>query len=157
MNSILRTIELTTYMLAPTLSGQLFTFIGYIWRGIFIAVWNLVSVCCEYYLLNGIYRQYPQLAQKIVDNLKKEDEEENAGESRHLTGESNEEKAGEPLDDQKNDDASCMKKVIPDSLIETIRGWKMYFNHPVRYSPDIYGEYKLAMKSGQIKESLDTI
>merc|ERR1712241_1049468 len=66
MNSILRTIELTTYMLAPVISGQLFYFIGYIWTGVFIAGWNIVSVVCEYALLNGIYRQYPRLAHKIT-------------------------------------------------------------------------------------------
>merc|ERR1712241_653366 len=65
MNSILRTIELTTYMLAPVISGQLFYFIGYIWTGVFIAAWNILSVVCEYMLLSGIYRQYPRLAQKI--------------------------------------------------------------------------------------------
>ena len=67
MNSILRTIELTTYMLAPVISGQLFYFIGYIWTGIFIAGWNILSVICEYALLNGIYTQYPRLAQKITN------------------------------------------------------------------------------------------
>ena len=65
MNSILRTIELTTYMLAPVISGQLFYFIGYIWTGVFIAGWNVLSVICEYALLNGIYSQYPRLAHKI--------------------------------------------------------------------------------------------
>lgn len=56
MNSILRTIELTTYMLAPALVGQLFSFVGYVWTGIIIACWNLVSVCIEYLLLELIYR-----------------------------------------------------------------------------------------------------
>ena len=56
MNSILRTIELSTHMLAPILVGQLFTFLGYGWTGIFIAVWNLISVCVEYTLLELIYR-----------------------------------------------------------------------------------------------------
>ena len=67
MNSILRTIELATYMLAPVISGQLFYFIGYIWTGVFIAVWNGISVVCEYTLLNGIYKRYPKLAEKIRD------------------------------------------------------------------------------------------
>jgi iron-regulated transporter 1 len=65
INSILRTIELTTYMLAPIISGQLFYFIGYIWTGVFIAIWNIVSVVGEYALLQGIYNQYPRLAHKI--------------------------------------------------------------------------------------------
>merc|ERR1712073_222648 len=44
MNSILRTIELTTYMLAPAAAGQLFTYLGFVLTGVFIAAWNVVSV-----------------------------------------------------------------------------------------------------------------
>merc|ERR1711973_343816 len=62
MNSILRTIELTTYMLAPAAAGQLFTYLGFVLTGVFIAAWNVVSVCLEYLLLVMIYRKYPKLA-----------------------------------------------------------------------------------------------
>merc|ERR1712117_574831 len=51
MNSILRTIELTTYMLAPAAAGLLFTHLGFVVTGIVIAAWNLVSVSLEYLLL----------------------------------------------------------------------------------------------------------
>ena len=56
MNSVLRSIELTTHMVAPVLVGQLFSFLGYDWTGIFIAGWNLASVCVEYTLLERIYK-----------------------------------------------------------------------------------------------------
>merc|ERR1719450_1239392 len=59
MNSILRTIELTTYMLAPAAAGQLFTFFGFGYTGIIIAGWNIVSVCLEYFLLSQIYKTHP--------------------------------------------------------------------------------------------------
>merc|ERR1719208_801676 len=62
MNSILRTIELTTYMLAPAAAGLLFTHLGFVVTGIVIAAWNLVSVSLEYLLLLLIYRKYPKLA-----------------------------------------------------------------------------------------------
>ena len=52
MNSVLRTIELTTYIVAPIVVGQLFHFAGYIFTGFFIAGWNVVSVALEYLLLN---------------------------------------------------------------------------------------------------------
>merc|ERR1719431_1019605 len=60
MNSILRTIELTTYMLAPAAAGQLFTYLGFVLTGVFIAAWNVVSVCLEYLLLVMIYKKYPK-------------------------------------------------------------------------------------------------
>ncbi len=56
MNSILRSIELTTRLLAPALLGQLFDFAGYIWTGFFLAAWNVASVVAEYSLLANIYR-----------------------------------------------------------------------------------------------------
>jgi len=62
MNSILRTIELTTYMLAPAAAGQLFTYLGFVLTGVFIAAWNVASVCLEYLLLTLIYKKYPKLA-----------------------------------------------------------------------------------------------
>lgn len=77
MNSILRTIELTTYMLAPAAGGLLLDYIGYIGTGIFIAVWNIVSVFLEFTLLILIYRKYPKLGsiKKPDDDNKNEDEE----------------------------------------------------------------------------------
>lgn len=77
MNSVLRTIELTTYMLAPAAGGLLLDYIGYIGTGIFIAVWNIVSVVLEFTLLILIYRKYPKLGsiKKPEDDNKNEDEE----------------------------------------------------------------------------------
>jgi len=77
MNSVLRTIELTTYMLAPAAGGLLLDYIGYIGTGIFIAVWNIVSVFLEFTLLLLIYRKYPKLGsiRKPEDDNKNEDEE----------------------------------------------------------------------------------
>merc|ERR1712079_721646 len=78
MNSILRTIELTTYMLAPAAGGLLFTYIGYIGTGIFIAVWNIVSVCLECTLLILIYRRHP----KLGSIKKQEDDNRNENEAK---------------------------------------------------------------------------
>merc|ERR1719210_728626 len=74
MNSILRTIELTTYMLAPAAAGQLFTFCGFGYTGIIIAGWNIISVVIEYVLLALIYRKYPALATKSSKNSDDENE-----------------------------------------------------------------------------------
>ena len=64
MNSILRTIELTTYAIAPAVAGCLFTLLGFGLTGLVIAAWNVVSVCLEYCLLSRIYRRHPGLASK---------------------------------------------------------------------------------------------
>merc|ERR1711936_400341 len=103
MNSILRTIELTTYMLAPAAAGQLFTYLGFVLTGVFIAAWNVVSVCLEYLLLVMIYKKYPKLAA-----FKTTDDTESAPEEDHE------------------------KNPIKEALKEAVVGWKTYMNHPVR-------------------------
>lgn len=115
MNSTLRTIELTTYMLTPALAGQLFTFVGYIWTGIFIAAWNVVSVTIEYALLNAIYKKYPRLSEKGAQ------EDDNTSGNNNVKGKD---------DDQTK--MSTKKETIGNYLKETAYGWKIYFTHPVR-------------------------
>ena len=132
MNSILRTIELTTYMLAPVISGQLFYFIGYIWTGVFIAGWNIVSVVCEYALLNGIYQQYPRLAHKIT-NIDNGNEQVVCEEGSQLTKDENEKRDKNLQPDSNKKKASVCEKIVPKAVKESFVGWQTYFDHPVRY------------------------
>jgi len=104
MNSILRTIELTTYMLAPAAAGQLFTFFGFGYTGIIIAGWNIVSVCLEYLLLSLIYRKYPALANKRSGDI-----------------------ASEEMEEMSDNDQAEEK----NALREAYDGWKTYMSHPV--------------------------
>jgi len=106
MNSILRTIELTTYMLAPAVAGQLITFLGFGFTGALIAGWNIVSVMLEYLLLALIYRRYPDLSKKRI-NLETYDDKENDGSK------------------EKESRGLC------HGLMDAVEGWKTYFNHPV--------------------------
>merc|ERR1712038_9412 len=102
MNSILRTIELTTYMLAPAAAGLLFPHLGFVVTGIVIAAWNLVSVSLEYLLLLLIYRKYPKLASfKVSEDTDTASEDSEGG------------KQGNPM-------------------AEALEGWRIYMNHPVR-------------------------
>jgi len=79
MNSILRTIELTTYAIAPAVAGCLFTILGFGLTGLVIAGWNVLSVCLEYCLLARIYRKHPGLADKQVGSAEDEVAEEGGG------------------------------------------------------------------------------
>jgi len=112
MNSILRTIELTTYMLAPAAAGQLFTFFGFGFTGVFIAGWNIVSVCLEYILLAMIYKKYPALAKKRNKRSESESQEPALGDESDANEENGE-----------NGDTNALR--------EAYEGWKTYMNHPV--------------------------
>ena len=132
MNAILRTIELTTTMLAPIIYGQLFNFIGYIWTGAFIAGSSLLSFVCEYMLLNGIYSQYPRLAHKFKAP---DDEEKEAayGDGPQSKKEDIEQKECQPRHDGENLNHSVWEKIFPRVVKEAFFGWKTYFLHPVRF------------------------
>ena len=66
MNATMRSINLTTYIVAPILVGQILTFGSKIAGAIFIAVWNICSCVLEYFLLTHIYKRIPQLAHKNI-------------------------------------------------------------------------------------------
>ena len=122
-------------MLAPIISGQLFYFIGYIWTGVFIAVWNVFSVVCEYILLHGIYNQFPRLAHKITSPRTTNDiEEQNVcAEAYQATSEGKSKHQNERhIMDEKRSSRSC-GSTIQDTFRESFQGWRTYFHHPVRY------------------------
>ena len=125
-------------MLAPVIAGQLFYFIGYMWTGIFIAIWNILSVICEYGLLNGIYHQYPRLAQKITERSKAPTDIEELNvhveETANLKHEKNEYTIVENNAQQgKERGSESFDKYVPNAVKESFMGWQTYFDHPVRY------------------------
>jgi len=121
MNSVLRTIGLTTLILAPVAAGQLFSLTGYVWTGVVVAAWNLASVGLEYTLLHLIYRSYPALAEK-----------------KHSRGESDELRVEEESSNLMAEEGK-EKEALPERsalapLKSTCEGWKDYFQHSVRYA-----------------------
>jgi len=114
MNSILRTIELITYMVAPAVAGQLFTFLGFGFTGIFIALWNIVSVMLEYLLLHLIYNKYPALANKKLSESEQEVEEE-----------------CKPSLSPDTPSSPSKDSPSPSLLAEAWEGWALYARQPV--------------------------
>ncbi|XP_060683345.1 solute carrier family 40 member 1 [Hemiscyllium ocellatum] len=64
MNATMRRIDQVTNILAPMAVGQIVTFGSDVIGCGFISVWNLCSMCLEYYLLWKIYQRTPALAIK---------------------------------------------------------------------------------------------
>lgn len=61
MNSVLRTVDLSTQLLAPVLVGFIMTSAGMVVGGAVIAAWNVTSLLFEYGLLHYIYYRVPAL------------------------------------------------------------------------------------------------
>lgn len=61
MNSVLRTVDLSTEVLAPVIVGTVMTAFGLAAGGIVIAAWNVGSLLVEYGLLHHLYNSSPEL------------------------------------------------------------------------------------------------
>uniref|UniRef100_T1JCZ3 Solute carrier family 40 member n=1 Tax=Strigamia maritima TaxID=126957 RepID=T1JCZ3_STRMM len=64
MNAMARRIDLTSLICAPIITGQLMTYTSMVITAIFIAVWNLVSMFVEFFLISKLYYSTPALATK---------------------------------------------------------------------------------------------
>ncbi|VFQ71158.1 unnamed protein product [Cuscuta campestris] len=61
MNSTIRRIDLVSKLFAPVISGSIISFISLTASAMTLALWNLISVCLEYYLLTSVYNGIPVL------------------------------------------------------------------------------------------------
>ncbi len=109
MNSVFRTIDLLCLLVAPSLAGLIFEFLGYVWAAVFIALWNILSVAIEYYLLYAIYKEFPALSYKKIDeNL--------------------------PLEEEPKTHFSILS--VPGSIwsgiVNSLKAWLSYMRHPAR-------------------------
>ena len=66
VNAVFRTIDLATLSLAPLSFGLIFDFISNSAAAYFIAAWNIISVCLEYWILKSIFKDFPMLAHKTI-------------------------------------------------------------------------------------------
>ncbi|KAH9614038.1 hypothetical protein KSS87_023819 [Heliosperma pusillum] len=70
MNSVLRRIDLVCKLCAPVVSGFIVSFVSLKASALFFALWNILSVCLQYWLLSSVYNGVPAL--NVKDNQKRE-------------------------------------------------------------------------------------
>lgn len=61
MNSIIRRIDLTCKLFAPVVSGFIISFVSLTASAMTLALWNVISVCLQYWLLMSVYNGIPGL------------------------------------------------------------------------------------------------
>ncbi|CAO2823974.1 unnamed protein product [Amaranthus hypochondriacus] len=64
LNSVLRRIDLVCKLGAPVVSGFIISFVSLTASALFLALWNVISVCLEYWLLSSVYNGIPALHMK---------------------------------------------------------------------------------------------
>ncbi|XP_044525643.1 solute carrier family 40 member 1 [Gracilinanus agilis] len=135
MNATIRRIDQLNNILAPMAVGQIMTFGSPVIGCGFIAGWNLVSMCVEYFLLWKVYQKTPALALKALPkadetelkqlNLQK-DIESKAQEGSHLMGEKDPKK----YEFENEKEPGCASQIAEP--FRTFRdGWISYYNQSV--------------------------
>lgn len=79
MNSILRRIDLTCKLFAPAVTGFIISFVSLTASAMTLALWNILSVCLQYWLLMSVYNGIPALkenSQKRVSKSSARDQNE---------------------------------------------------------------------------------
>jgi len=62
MNVIFQSIDLGCETVATVFVGMLIDLVGLASTAVILTCWNMISACCEYYLLSLVYKEYPFLA-----------------------------------------------------------------------------------------------
>ncbi|OIS98127.1 PREDICTED: solute carrier family 40 member 2-like [Nicotiana attenuata] len=66
MNSVIRRIDLICKLFAPVISGFIISFVSLTASAMTLALWNVISVCLEYWLLTSVYNGIPALSESSL-------------------------------------------------------------------------------------------
>ncbi|CDP06418.1 unnamed protein product [Coffea canephora] len=129
MNATIRRIDLVCKLFAPVVSGFIISFVSLTASALTLAIWNILSVCLQYWLLMSVYNGIPALSessQKRVYRSLPTDSERSSltDESRnsHCLGDNDLEPLGH----------GWMRKVIERvSRISYFSAWKVYLEQDV--------------------------
>ncbi|XP_048503933.1 solute carrier family 40 member 2-like [Beta vulgaris subsp. vulgaris] len=125
LNSVLRRIDLVCKLGAPVVSGFLISFVSLTASAIFLAVWNIISVCLQYWLLSSVYRGVPALRMK--DIKRKEISSHEHEPSTFVT----EQNASLPFEDRSNNSSAGSQKLGCLPIFPCFGAWKVYLNQEV--------------------------
>ncbi|CAI9097207.1 OLC1v1033580C1 [Oldenlandia corymbosa var. corymbosa] len=71
MNSMIRRIDLSCKLFGPVLTGFVISFVSLTASALILALWNLISVCFQYWLLMSVYNGIPALSESSHKRLQR--------------------------------------------------------------------------------------
>lgn len=122
MNSVLRRIDLVCKLFAPVVSGFIVSFVSLTASAIFLALWNIISVCLQYWLLSAVYNGIPALCMK--DQNRKEPPASDPGPSMYVS------KDNDSLSEDTSDRPST-RVFGCFSMLPCLGAWRVYSNQEV--------------------------
>ncbi|XP_021765993.1 solute carrier family 40 member 1-like isoform X2 [Chenopodium quinoa] len=125
LNSVLRRIDLVCKLCAPVVSGFIVSFVSLTASAIFLALWNVVSVCVEYWLLSSVYEGIPAL--HLKDSKRKQIPSSDPEPSKSLS----EQNSDLPIEYKNNIPSPKTQKFGCFSILPCLGAWKVYLNQEV--------------------------
>lgn len=130
MNSVIRRIDLICKLFAPVATGFIISFVSLQASAVALTIWNIVSVCVEYWLLLSVYNNIPVLSesdQKRSLRLATNNLEESPS-----TSEVRPNLYPYNADSLELYNTNCMAKVIDKFLNNSyVQAWQVYINQDV--------------------------
>jgi len=135
LNAMVRRIDLVTKILSPLACGQIMTLTSLTGGAIFIVVWNILSMCSEYYLLRVVYKRTPALATKRSDDDEEGEEMANLNENGKTLGSA--ENASEHKTTKRGKKKTKQKKPLHRKMFGFIfvilEGWELYMKQTITF------------------------
>uniref|UniRef100_A0A5B6YZR1 Solute carrier family 40 member n=1 Tax=Davidia involucrata TaxID=16924 RepID=A0A5B6YZR1_DAVIN len=130
MNSVIRRIDLICKLFAPVATGFIISFVSLKASAMTLALWNIISVCFQYWLLMSVYNGIPALSessQKRVSRFAPIDLEE-----RQSTSQERKSSLSYHGNDLELSENSWKRKIIERvSKIPYVSAWRVYLQQDV--------------------------
>lgn len=129
MNSIIRRIDLICKLFAPVITGFIISFVSLTASAMTLALWNIISVCLEYWLLTSVYNGIPALSESSLRRVSRSSPEHS-----DLTPSiSHEHKSSLHSDGIGLEESDNLWRKIVGSIsrLPCLSAWKVYFQQDV--------------------------
>lgn len=130
MNSVIRRIDLICKLFAPVATGFIITFVSLKASAVALTIWNIVSVCIEYWLLLSVYNKVPVLSES--DHKRSSRLAMNNLEESPSTSEVRPKLSPYDANSLEIYNTNCMQKVMEKLFNNSyVQAWKVYINQDV--------------------------
>lgn len=128
-NAVCRRIDLTTKICSPLIVGCIMAQMSDFIASVFIAVWNVVSMMLEYYLLRSIYKSTPELAIKHLNDPEKDTAHPLVTDASSNVRNEDVVESFQDVELERPPDNLCSR--IKKHMADFGNAWTTYFKHPI--------------------------
>ncbi|KAL0338113.1 UNVERIFIED_CONTAM: Solute carrier family 40 member 2 [Sesamum angustifolium] len=130
MNSMIKRIDLSCKLFAPVVTGFIISFVSLTASAMTLALWNILSVCLQYWLLMSVYNGIPSLREV----RQRRESRSSVGKKDESTSTHHEKKrlVSSDTNDSKQPESSSERTIIEKFLnLPYITAWRLYIEQDV--------------------------